>query len=58
MGENQHVGNGGRITAIAGKDFMGFGETICVEHQPDDDLFAVGAGVARITALGVGIRQA
>ena len=31
-----------------GEDFMGFGETIRVEHQPDDDLFAVGSGVARI----------
>ena len=37
---------------------MGFGKTISVEHQPDNDLLAVWSGVARIPALGLGIRQA
>src|SRR5580692_6147494 len=34
------------------------GKTLPVKHQPDHHLLAVGPGVARITALGLGISQA
>ena len=46
----QHVDHSGGVTAIASKDFMRFGETIPVEHQPYNYLFAVGSGVARTAA--------
>jgi hypothetical protein len=53
----ERVGHGGGVSTIAGKDFMRFGETIPVEHQPYNYLFAVGSGVARITALGFALHR-
>jgi hypothetical protein len=54
----EHVGHGGGVSAIAGKDFMRFWETIPIEHQPYNYLFALGSGIARTTALGFGIAEA
>jgi hypothetical protein len=44
-----------RVAAITGKDFVG--KTLSVEHQPDNHLLAIGPGIARITALSLGIRK-
>ena len=51
-------GHRGRVATITGKDFVCFGKTLSIEHQPYNHLFTVGPGVARITELGFGITEA
>ena len=54
----QHLIDGRPILAIAVEDLMGFGKALPVEHQADDDLFAVRPLIARITSLSLGIALA
>jgi len=38
----EHVSHRGRVTAITGKDFVRFGKTLTVEHQPYNHLLQSG----------------
>ena len=51
----EHLIQGSGVVAIAGKDFVRPGKAVAVEHQAHHHLFAVGALVARIAALGLRI---
>src|SRR2546425_524816 len=47
----QHLLQGGAVLAITVEDFVGLRKPVAVQDQPDDDLLAVGAVIARVPAL-------
>ena len=46
------------MLGIAGKDFMGNGEALAIDDEPNDDLFAVGAMITGMTTLRLGVMSA
>ena len=54
----QHLVQRGAVLAVAVEDFVGLRKPVAVQDQPDDDLLAVGAVIARVPALRLRIVRA
>ena len=52
----QHLVQAAAVLHIAVEDFVRFGKPVTIQHQSDDDLFAVGPLVAGISSLGLWVR--